>query len=51
MLFHSTRGQDNDRTFQEILMQGLASDGGLFMPEKWPSFSHGDLKNMKEPST
>ena len=36
MLFHSTRGGDRDRTFEEVLMQGLASDGGLFMPDSWP---------------
>ena len=44
MLFHSTRGQDNDKTFQEILMQGLASDGGLFMPNEWPKV---DLEYLK----
>ena len=36
MLFHSTRGQDKDKTFEQILMQGLADDGGLFMPDYWP---------------
>ena len=36
MLFHSTRGKDNNKTFEEILMQGLAKDGGLFMPDYWP---------------
>ena len=46
MLFHSTRGQDNDRTFQEILMQGLASDGGLFMPNEWPKVDLEYLKGL-----
>ena len=36
MLFHSTRGNDNNKTFEEVLMQGLADDGGLFMPDSWP---------------
>ena len=36
MLFHSTRGKDKDRDFSSILMQGLADDGGLFMPDYWP---------------
>ena len=36
MFFHSTRGVDKDKTFADILMQGLASDGGLFMPDTWP---------------
>jgi threonine synthase len=33
MLFHSTRGEDANKTFEEVLMQGLADDGGLFMPD------------------
>jgi len=36
MFFHSTRGIDKDKTFEEVLIQGLADDGGLFMPDHWP---------------
>ena len=46
--YSSTRGGDDSLSYEEVLLAGLARDGGLFMPEKWPSFSHGDLKNMKE---
>ena len=45
MLFHSTRGKDKDKTFQEVLMQGLANDGGLFMPNYWPAVDLEHLKN------
>ena len=45
MLFHSTRGKDKDKTFKEVLMQGLASDGGLFMPNYWPAVDLDHLKN------
>lgn len=45
MLFHSTRGKDTNKTFEDVLMQGLASDGGLFMPNEWPKV---DLKVLKE---
>ena len=45
MLFHSTRGKDQDKTFKEVLMQGLASDGGLFMPNYWPAVDLEHLKN------
>ena len=45
MLFHSTRGKDKDKTFQEVLMQGLANDGGLFMPNYWPTVDLEHLKN------
>ena len=31
MLFHSTRGKDHSKTFEDVLMQGLAADGGLFI--------------------
>ena len=43
MLFHSTRGQDRSRKFSDIVMQGLASDGGLFMPDEWPKIDIDDL--------
>ena len=46
--YSSTRGGDDSLSYEEVLLSGLARDGGLFMPEKWPSFSHVDLKNMKE---
>ena len=47
MLFHSTRGNDNDKTFEEVLMQGLADDGGLFMPDFWPQVDLDHLKSLK----
>ncbi|MCI5044578.1 MAG: threonine synthase [Aquisalinus sp.] len=39
MRYHSTRGQDMGRSFTDVLLQGLASDGGLFLPESWPQLS------------
>ena len=47
MLFHSTRGQDKDRTFSEVLMQGLAKDGGLFMPNEWPQVDIKKIQDMQ----
>ena len=47
MLFHSTRGNDNNKTFEEVLMQGLADDGGLFMPDSWPQVDLDHLKSLK----
>jgi threonine synthase len=37
MKFISTRGQSSAVTFGAALAQGLAPDGGLYMPEIWPS--------------
>lgn len=47
MLFHSTRGKDTDKDFATILMQGLAEDGGLFMPDYWPQVDLDEIKSKK----
>ena len=47
MLFHSTRGKDTDKDFATILMQGLAEDGGLFMPEYWTKVELAEIKSKK----
>lgn len=36
MNYLSTRGQDQDKNFTGVLMSGLASDGGLYVPATWP---------------
>ena len=36
MRYLSTRGADKNLSFKGILFSGLASDGGLYVPEKWP---------------
>ena len=46
MLFHSTRGKDKDKTFEQVLMQGLAKDGGLYMPNNWPQVDIDKLKGF-----
>ena len=45
MLFHSTRGKDSNKDFASILMQGLADDGGLFMPDSWPRVDLDEIKS------
>jgi len=45
MLFHSTRGKDSSKDFASILMQGLADDGGLFMPDHWPEIDLDEIKS------
>ncbi len=37
MRFISTRGQSPAVSFGDALVQGLAPDGGLYMPESWPT--------------
>ena len=43
----STRGGETSLKYEDVLLSGLARDGGLFMPEEWPIFSHSDLNEMK----
>ena len=39
MRYLSTRGGAAELTFSDVLLAGLARDGGLYMPEHWPRFS------------
>ncbi|MBT3635735.1 MAG: threonine synthase [Opitutae bacterium] len=39
MHFASTRGQSDSVGFSEAVAQGLAPDGGLYLPEKFPDLS------------
>lgn len=43
MKFISTRGQSPAMSFEEVLLTGLASDGGLFVPEQLPQFSKEEI--------
>jgi threonine synthase len=47
MRYISTRGQAPARDFADVLLSGLAEDGGLFMPEAWPHFSPADWRAMR----
>ena len=47
MKYISTRGQSPALTFSEILLGGLAPDGGLYLPESYPQFSDADLGAMR----
>ncbi|MFT5704037.1 MAG: threonine synthase, partial [Rickettsiales bacterium] len=46
MRYISTRQQGNSLGFEEILLQGLAPDGGLYVPEFLPQFSLAEIKEM-----
>lgn len=50
MLFHSTNGNIRGITFPEAIINGLAEDGGLFMPERMPSLPKAFFKNISEMS-
>ncbi len=37
MMYVSTRGKAAPAGFEEVLLAGLAPDGGLYMPQSWPA--------------
>jgi threonine synthase len=44
--FISTRGQAPQSGFAEVLLAGLAPDGGLYVPQEWPHFSPGQIASF-----
>ena len=46
MKYVSTRGQAPEADFQQALLTGLASDGGLYVPLYWPQFSAHEIAAM-----
>jgi threonine synthase len=45
--FQSTRGQAPELGFDDVLLTGLARDGGLYLPNTWPQFSTAELKSFR----
>ena len=39
MKYISTRGETAHKPFSEVLLMGLAPDGGLMLPERYPQVS------------
>jgi threonine synthase len=47
MRYLSTRGEAPVREFEDVLLAGLAEDGGLFMPESWPVLSAEEWRALR----
>ncbi|RYY84186.1 MAG: threonine synthase, partial [Comamonadaceae bacterium] len=47
MLYLSTRGHPDRKHFCEILLEGLAPDGGLYLPERYPQVDAGTLARWR----
>jgi threonine synthase len=47
MKYLSTRGHAGRKQFCEILLEGLAPDGGLYLPEHYPKLSSHDVANLR----
>lgn len=48
MKYISTRGKAPKLSFDEVLLTGLARDGGLYVPETWPTFSTDEIRAMQD---
>jgi len=47
MRYVSTRGRAPERGFTDILLSGLADDGGLYVPAHYPQVSPDDLERWR----
>ncbi|MGE0006150.1 MAG: threonine synthase [Parvibaculaceae bacterium] len=46
MRYVSTRGEAPELAFEDVLLTGLARDGGLYVPARWPEFSAAELAGL-----
>ncbi len=46
MRYVSTRGESPALGFEDVLLAGLARDGGLYVPETWPKFSAAEWRAL-----
>ena len=48
MKYVSTRGHAASQSFTDILLEGLAPDGGLMVPEQWPRIMPAKLDALRD---
>lgn len=48
MKYISTRGNAPELTFEEVLLTGLATDGGLYVPKEVPTFSQEEIESWRD---
>jgi len=44
--YFSTRNTELKKSFTDVLLEGLAPDGGLYIPEDWSELDHGVLSRL-----
>ena len=44
---HGSQGQPAPLGFEDIMLAGLARDGGLYLPAEWPQFSKAEIAGLK----
>ena len=48
MKYISTRGNAPELTFEEVLLTGLAADGGLYVPKEVPHFTQEEIASWQD---
>jgi threonine synthase len=46
MQYQSTRGSAPALGFEDVTLAGLASDGGLYLPTSWPTFTPDEIRSL-----
>ena len=46
MRYISTRGRTPPQSFEDVLLAGLAADGGLFLAETWPQIHSDEIASF-----
>lgn len=44
--YRSTRGKQNGMSFEQVVLGGLATDKGLFVPETIPTMSMSEIEQV-----
>jgi threonine synthase len=44
--YRSTRGLENGLRFEEVVLGGLAKDGGLYVPERIPQMTIQEIEGV-----
>ena len=44
---HGSQGEPAPLGFEDIMLAGLARDGGLYLPAEWPHFSKAEIAGLK----
>ena len=47
LIYKSTRGQAKELYFKDVIFEGLASDGGLYIPSIWPELDNDLISAFK----
>lgn len=45
--YRSTRGKQNGLRFEEVILGGLATDRGLYVPESIPTFTIEEIEKVQ----